>query len=43
MQKELDRVQSRVLLLNELLNNAQPGEKFVEGDAFDVSLETPLV
>ncbi|KAI7940653.1 hypothetical protein MJO28_012938 [Puccinia striiformis f. sp. tritici] len=35
MQKELDRVQSRVLLLNELLNNAQPGEKFVEGDAFD--------
>lgn len=36
MQKELDRVQSRVLLLNELLNNAKPGEKFVEGDAFDV-------
>ncbi|MBW0491512.1 hypothetical protein O181_031227 [Austropuccinia psidii MF-1] len=35
MQKELDRVQSRVLLLNELLNNAQPSEKFVEGDAFD--------
>lgn len=37
MQKELDRVQSRILLLNELLNNAQPGEKFVDGDAFDVS------
>ncbi|KAI8445075.1 VHS domain-containing protein [Phakopsora pachyrhizi] len=35
MQKELDRVQSRILLLNELLNNAQPSEKFVEGDAFD--------
>ncbi|KAG0144886.1 hypothetical protein CROQUDRAFT_46614 [Cronartium quercuum f. sp. fusiforme G11] len=35
MQKELDRVQSRILLLNELLNNAQPGEKFVDGDAFD--------
>ncbi|EGG00811.1 uncharacterized protein MELLADRAFT_50288 [Melampsora larici-populina 98AG31] len=35
MQKELDRVQSRILLLNELLNNAQPGERFVDGDAFD--------
>ncbi|KAI8448168.1 hypothetical protein BY996DRAFT_6433354 [Phakopsora pachyrhizi] len=40
MQKELDRVQSRILLLNELLNNAQPSEKFVEGDAFDVCKAT---
>lgn len=34
--KELDRVQQRVLLLNEMLNNANPRERFVEGDAYDV-------
>ncbi|EGU11103.1 VHS domain-containing protein [Rhodotorula toruloides ATCC 204091] len=33
--KELDRVQQRVLLLNEMLNNANPKERFVEGDAYD--------
>ncbi|BGP19650.1 hypothetical protein JCM10213_000107 [Rhodosporidiobolus nylandii] len=33
--KELDRIQQRVLLLNEMLNNAQPKERFVEGDAYD--------
>ncbi|GAA6061454.1 hypothetical protein JCM10212_005657 [Sporobolomyces blumeae] len=33
--KELDRIQQRVLLLNEMLNNAKPKEKFVEGDAYD--------
>ncbi|KAG0657851.1 hypothetical protein C6P46_006213 [Rhodotorula mucilaginosa] len=33
--KELDRVQQRVLLLNEMLNNAAPKERFVEGDAYD--------
>ncbi|GAA5855408.1 hypothetical protein JCM9279_006473 [Rhodotorula babjevae] len=33
--KELDRVQQRVLLLNEMLNNANPRERFVEGDAYD--------
>lgn len=37
MQNELDRIQQRVLLLNEMLNNAKPRERFVEGDAFDVS------
>ncbi|GAA5870301.1 hypothetical protein JCM8547_006597 [Rhodosporidiobolus lusitaniae] len=33
--KELDRIQQRVLLLNEMLNNAKPKERFVEGDAYD--------
>ncbi|BGP27297.1 VHS domain containing protein [Rhodotorula toruloides] len=33
--KELDRVQQRVLLLNEMLNNANAKERFVEGDAYD--------
>ncbi|GAA6042452.1 hypothetical protein JCM8097_008461 [Rhodosporidiobolus ruineniae] len=33
--KELDRIQQRVLLLNEMLNNAQPKERFVDGDAYD--------
>lgn len=37
VQKELDRIQQRILLLNEMLNNAKPKERFVEGDAFDVS------
>jgi ADP-ribosylation factor-binding protein GGA len=35
-QKELNGIQQRVLLLNEMLNNANPDERFVEGDAFDV-------
>ena len=29
-------MQQRVLLLNEMLNNAAPKERFVEGDAYDV-------
>ncbi|GAA6023766.1 hypothetical protein JCM10207_001184, partial [Rhodosporidiobolus poonsookiae] len=33
--KELDRIQQRVLLLNEMLNNAKERERFVEGDAYD--------
>ncbi|KAK4057491.1 ARF-binding protein [Microbotryomycetes sp. JL221] len=33
--KELDRIQQRILLLNEMLNNAKPNERFVDGDAFD--------
>jgi len=37
VEKELDRIQQRVLLLNEMLNNAKPNERFVDGDAFDVS------
>ncbi|SCV69472.1 BQ2448_2492 [Microbotryum intermedium] len=37
VQKELDRIQQRILLLNEMLNNAKPKERFVEGDAYDVS------
>jgi ADP-ribosylation factor-binding protein GGA len=41
VQKELDRIQQRILLLNEMLNNAKPKERFVEGDAFDVSLWRP--
>ena len=39
--KELDRVQQRVLLLNEMLNNANPRERFVEGDAYDVRPPLP--
>ncbi|KDE04802.1 hypothetical protein MVLG_04766 [Microbotryum lychnidis-dioicae p1A1 Lamole] len=35
VQKELDRIQQRILLLNEMLNNAKPKERFVEGDAYD--------
>jgi hypothetical protein len=35
-QKELNGIQQRVLLLNEMLNNAKPEERFVKGDAFDV-------
>ncbi|PWZ01056.1 VHS-domain-containing protein, partial [Testicularia cyperi] len=33
--KELDKVQSRAILLNDMLNNAKPGEKFAQGDAYD--------
>ncbi|CAO1626087.1 unnamed protein product [Parajaminaea phylloscopi] len=33
--KELDKVQSRAILLNDMLNNHQPGEKFVKGDGYD--------
>lgn len=35
VQTELDRIQQRILLLNEMLNNAKPKERFVDGDAFD--------
>lgn len=33
--KELDKVQSRAILLNDMLNNYQEGEKFVKGDSYD--------
>ena len=33
--KELDKVQSRAILLNDMLNNAKRGEKFAKGDAYD--------
>ncbi|KAH8915425.1 VHS-domain-containing protein [Atractiella rhizophila] len=33
--KELDKIQNRVLVLNEMLDNATQNEKFVEGDAYD--------
>ncbi|SOV06166.1 related to GGA2 - Arf-binding protein [Ustilago sp. UG-2017a] len=33
--RELDKVQSRAILLNDMLNNAKQGEKFVQGDAYD--------
>jgi hypothetical protein len=36
-QKELDRVQQRALLLNEMLNAAGPNERFADGDTYDVS------
>lgn len=36
--KELDKIQSRAVLLNSMLDNAEEGEKFVEGDAYDVSV-----
>lgn len=35
VQKELDKIQQRILLLNEMLNNVKPGERFADGDAFD--------
>ncbi|KAK0536694.1 ARF-binding protein [Tilletia horrida] len=34
-QKDLDKVQSRAILLNDMLNNVNEGEKFVQGDAYD--------
>lgn len=33
--KELQMIQQRVLLLNEMLTNAKPNERFVDGDAYD--------
>lgn len=33
--RELDKVQSRAILLNDMLNNAKEGEKFAQGDAYD--------
>ncbi|KZO94549.1 VHS-domain-containing protein [Calocera viscosa TUFC12733] len=33
--KELEKVQQKVILLNDLLNNAAPGERFAKGDAYD--------
>ncbi|EJT99610.1 VHS-domain-containing protein [Dacryopinax primogenitus] len=33
--KELEKVQQKVILLNDLLNNASPGERFAKGDAYD--------
>lgn len=37
--KELNKVEAKVILLNEMLDNVdtQKGEKFVEGDVYDVS------
>lgn len=35
--KELAAIQHRILMLNEMLDNVKPNEKFAEGDAFDVS------
>ncbi|CAO1628623.1 unnamed protein product [Sympodiomycopsis kandeliae] len=33
--KELDKIQSRAILLNDMLNNYSQGEKFVRGDSYD--------
>ena len=38
--KELDKVQSRAVLLNNMLDNANEGEKFARGDAYDVSAKS---
>lgn len=35
-QKELQIIQQRILMLNEMLDNAKPNERFAEGDSFDV-------
>lgn len=40
VQKELDRIQQRILLLNEMLNNSKPNERFADGDAYDVSSQS---
>lgn len=34
--KELDRIQQRTLLLNEMLNNTKPKERFADGDSYHV-------
>ncbi|KAE8267222.1 hypothetical protein A4X09_0g5124 [Tilletia walkeri] len=34
-QTDLDKVQSRAILLNDMLNNVNEGEKFVQGDAYE--------
>jgi hypothetical protein len=38
--KELNKVEAKVILLNEMLDNVdtEKGEKFVTGDVYDVSL-----
>ena len=36
-QRELQTIQQRILMLNEMLTNAKPNERFVEGDTYDVS------
>ena len=36
MSKELDRIQQRTLLLNEMLNNTKPKERFADGDSYHV-------
>lgn len=37
---ELNKLEQKVILLNEMLDNVDPnrGEKFVDGDAYDVRL-----
>ncbi|KAN0061617.1 ARF-binding protein [Thecaphora frezii] len=35
VRKELDKIQSRAILLNDMLNNAKQGERFAKGDAYD--------
>ena len=39
---ELNKLESKVILLNEILDNVDTtkGEKFVQGDVYDVSLVT---
>lgn len=41
---ELEKLQSKVILLNDLLDNVDTskGEKFANGDAYDVSIVQPL-
>ncbi|CAD6892440.1 unnamed protein product [Tilletia controversa] len=34
-QSDLDKVQGRAILLNSMLDNVNPGEKFVQGDAYE--------
>lgn len=34
--RELDKVQSRAVLLNNMLDNTNEGEKFARGDAYEV-------
>jgi len=40
---ELNKLEQKVILLNEMLDNvdAEKGEKFATGDAYDVSLLRP--
>lgn len=39
---EIHKLESQIILLIEMLDNAVPGERSVQGDAYDVSLQVPV-
>ena len=42
-QRELQTIQQRILMLNEMLTNAKPNERFVEGDTYDVRVDAQRI